>query len=84
MRNVGLQDVGRLDARSPARRRTTNVAGTKGEPEKRRRDLQCAFAMCDGHPRRITMRCVTETNLAQEILIQRLGLSLPLRLRRLD
>jgi hypothetical protein len=38
----------------------------------------------DGQPRRITLRCVTEPDEAQTILLHRLGLRLPRRLRRLD
>lgn len=38
----------------------------------------------DGHARRITLRCVTEPDAAQAVLLQRLGLTLPRRLRRLD
>ena len=38
----------------------------------------------DGHQRRITLRCVTEPDAAQAVLLQRLGLTLPRRLRRLD
>ena len=38
----------------------------------------------DGHQRRITLRCVTEPDAAQKVLLHRLGLTLPQRLRRLD
>ena len=34
--------------------------------------------------RRITLRCVTEPDEAQAMLLKRLGLTLPRRLRRLD
>ena len=37
-----------------------------------------------GPERRITLRCVTEPDEAQSVLLHRLGLSLPRRLRRLD
>jgi transposase len=38
----------------------------------------------DGPERRITLRCVTEPDEAQAVLLHRLGLTLPRRLRRLD
>jgi transposase len=37
-----------------------------------------------GNERQITLRCVTEPDQAQKVLLQRLGLTLPRRLRRLD
>jgi hypothetical protein len=37
-----------------------------------------------GPERRITLRCVTESDEAQSVLLHHLGLSLPRRLRRLD
>ena len=37
-----------------------------------------------GAERQITLRCVTEPDQAQAVLLQRLGLTLPRRLRRLD
>ena len=37
-----------------------------------------------GDPRRITLRCVTEPDASQALLLHRLGLSLPRRLRRVD
>jgi hypothetical protein len=37
-----------------------------------------------GPERRVTLRCVTEPDQAQAVLLRRLGLSLPRRLRRLD
>lgn len=37
-----------------------------------------------GRERRIALRCVTEPDRAQTVLLQRLGLTLPRRLRRLD
>ena len=38
----------------------------------------------DGRQRHIALRCVTEPDAAQTVLLQRLGLTLPRRLRRLD
>jgi transposase len=38
----------------------------------------------DGAERRVTLRCVTEPDEAQSVLLHRLGLTLPRRLRRLD
>ena len=37
-----------------------------------------------GHERQIKLRCVTEPDEAQAVLLHRLGLTLPRRLRRLD
>jgi len=38
----------------------------------------------DGQNRRIALRCVTEPDEGQAVLLDRLGLTLPRRLRRLD
>jgi hypothetical protein len=38
----------------------------------------------DGRSRRITLRCVTEPDESQAVLLHRLGLTLPRRLRRMD
>ena len=43
-----------------------------------------ARAQCGGLERQITLRCVTEPDEAQAVLLHRLGLTLPRRLRRLD
>jgi transposase len=43
-----------------------------------------ARSQCGGTERRITLRCVTEPDQAQAVLLQRLGLTPPRRLRRLD
>jgi transposase len=43
-----------------------------------------ARRLAGGPERRITPRCVTEPDEAQSVLLHRLGLSLPRRLRRLD
>lgn len=43
-----------------------------------------AHSPSDGQPRQIALRCVTEPDAAQTVLLQRLGLTLPRRLRRLD
>ena len=38
----------------------------------------------DDSPRQIRLRCVTEADPAQKVLLRRLGITLPRRLRRLD
>jgi len=38
----------------------------------------------DGSPKHIRLRCVTEADPAQKVLLRRLGVTLPRRLRRLD
>lgn len=43
-----------------------------------------AGSAAGGMERQITLRCVTEPDRAQAVLLQRLGLTLPRRLRRLD
>jgi len=43
-----------------------------------------ASSAAGGTDRQITLRCVTEPDQAQVVLLQRLGLTLPRRLRRLD
>lgn len=71
MRNAGLGDAPRTVLES--------FAGIKsGDVTLRARRQTC------GPERRITLRCVTEPDEAQSVLLDRLGLSLPRRLRRLD
>ena len=43
-----------------------------------------AGSAAGGPERQVTLRCVTEPDKAQAVLLQRLGLTLPRRLRRLD
>ena len=40
--------------------------------------------MADGTERIVHLRCVTTPDEAQKVLLNRLGLTLPLRLRRID
>ena len=71
MRNAGLGDAPRTVVESFA-------AIKSGDVTLRARRQSCASE------RRITLRCVTEPDEAQSVLLDRLGLSLPRRIRRLD
>ena len=71
MRNAGLGDAPRMVLESFA-------AIKSGDVTLRARRQTC------GPERPITLRCVTEPDAAQSVLLDRLGLSLPRRLRRLD
>jgi transposase len=71
MRNAGLGDAPRtvLDSLSQIK---------SGDVTLRARRQAC------GSERRVTLRCVTEPDEAHSLLLHRLGLTLPRRLRRLD
>jgi transposase len=71
MRHAGLGDAPRTLIEDLARIKSGDVT------------LQ-ARAPRGGSPRQITLRCVTEPDEAQAVLLHRLGLTLPRRLRRLD
>ena len=71
MRNAGLGDAPRPVVESLSQIKSGDVT--------LRARRQAA-----GPERRITLRCVTEPDEAQSLLLHRLGLSLPRRLRRLD
>ena len=47
-------------------------------------DVVLPARMADGSQRTIRLRCVTAPDEAQKVLLNRLGLTLPLRLRRID
>jgi transposase len=47
-------------------------------------DVVLPAQMADGHRRTICLRCVTTPDEAQKVLLSRLGLTLPQRLRRID
>jgi transposase len=71
MRNAGLGDAPRTLLEEVAKLKSGDVTLT---------------ARRSGHAqqRRITLRCVTEPDEAQAVLLHRLGLQLPRRLRRMD
>ena len=71
MRNSGLGDAPRTLVEEMAKLKSGDVTLT-------------ARRSADAPPRRITLRCVTEPDEAQVVLLHRLGLHLPRRLRRLD
>jgi transposase len=71
MRNAGLGDAPRTVIESLAAIKSGDVT------LKARR-------MTGGQERRITLRCVTEPDESQTVLLHRLGVTLPRRLRRLD
>jgi hypothetical protein len=71
MRNAGLGDAPRTVIEALAEIKS-------GDVSMRARQVGC------GSERRVTLRCVTEPAEAQSVLLHRLGLSLPRRLRRLD
>jgi transposase len=71
MHNAGLGDAPRTVVESFAEIKSGDVT------------LRARRQSCESG-RRITLRCVTEPDEAQSVLLHRLGLSLPRRLRRLD
>jgi transposase len=71
MRNSGLGDAPRTLLEELAQLKSGDVTLAARSPR-------------DGQMRRITLRCVTEPDDAQAVLLRRLGLSLPRRLRRVD
>jgi transposase len=71
MQNAGLGDAPRTVVESFAEIKSGDVT------------LRARRQTC-GPERHITLRCVTEPDEAQSILLDRLGVSLPRRLRRLD
>jgi transposase len=71
MRNSGLGDAPRTVVESFSQIKSGDVT------------LRARRQACDPE-RRITLRCVTEPDEAQAVLLHRLGVSLPRRLRRLD
>ena len=71
MKNARLGDAPRTLLEEFAKLKSGDVTLTARSPGEERQ-------------RHITLRCVTEPDPAQAILLQRLGLTLPRRLRRLD
>jgi transposase len=71
MRNAGLGDAPRTVVESFAAIKSGDV-------------VLCARRQSCESERRITLRCVTEPDEAQCVLLDRLGLTMPRRLRRLD
>jgi transposase len=71
MRNAGLGDAPRTVLEELAKLKSGDVTLT-------------ARSARDADPRKITLRCVTEPDTAQAVLLERLGLTLPRRLRRID
>ena len=71
MKNSGLGDAPRTLLEELAKLKSGDVTLTARSPR-------------DGHQRRIALRWVTEPDASQAVLLHRLGLTLPRRLRRLD
>jgi transposase len=71
MRNAGLGDAPRTLLEELAKLKSGDVTLAARSPR-------------DGHQRRIALRCVTEPDAPQSVLLHRLGLTLPRRLSRLD
>jgi len=71
MKNSGLGDAPRTVLEELAKLKSGDVTLTARSPS-------------DGSQRRLALRCVTEPDAPQAALLQRLGLTLPRRLRRLD
>jgi transposase len=81
MRNAGLGDAPRTLLEELAKLKSGDVTLTARRP---RRDAALDTAARSNVEQRITLRCVTEPDEAQAVLLHRLGLRLPRRLRRLD
>ena len=71
MKNAGLGDAPRTLLEEIAKLKSGDVTLTAKSPR-------------DDRQRKITLRCVTEPDDGQAVLLHRLGLKLPRRLRRLD
>lgn len=71
MKNSGLGDAPRTLLEELAKLKSGDVTLTARSPN-------------DGRQRRLALRCVTEPDAAQAALLDRLGLTLPRRLRRLN
>jgi transposase len=71
MRNAGLGDAPRTVLQEMAKLKSGDVTLVARSPH-------------TGQRRHITLRCVTEPDEAQAVLVRRLGLHLPRRLRRVD
>jgi transposase len=71
MRNAGLGDAPRAVLEEMAKLKSGDITLAARSPR-------------NGQHRRITLRCVTEPDEAQSVLLRRLGLKLPRRLRRVD
>jgi transposase len=71
MKNAGLGDAPRTLLEELAKLKSGDVTLHARSPRQ-------------GHSRRVTLRCVTEPDAAQAVLLHRLGLPLPRRLRRVD
>jgi transposase len=71
MRNAGLGDAPRTLLEEMAKLKSGDVTLTAGSPR-------------NDQKRQITLRCVTEPDAGQAVLLHRLGLTPPRRLRRLD
>jgi transposase len=71
MRNAGLGDAPRTVLEELAKLKSGDIT-------------LAARSLANGQGRRITLRCVTEPDEAQAVLLRRLGLKLPRRLRRVD
>lgn len=71
MKNAGLGEAPRTLLEEVAKLKSGDIALKARSPR-------------DSHERRITLRCVTEPDEAQTVLLHRLGLTLPRRLRRMD
>ena len=78
-----VEDVGAMDAAVGLGRCAANVAGGAVEGQEWRRGV--ADPQKDGHYNgTVRLRCVTEPDEAQKVLLHRLGIPLPRRLRRID
>ena len=71
MKNAGLGDAPRTLLEEIAKLKSGDVTLTARSPR-------------DDHGRRIALRCVTEPDAGQAVLLDRLGLIVPRRLQRLD
>lgn len=71
MRNAGLGDAPRTLIEELAKLKSGDIVLDARSPR-------------GGDQRKITLRCVTEPDEAQAVLLHRLGLTPPRRLRRLD
>ena len=79
-----VEDVGAMDAAIGPGRCAADGAGGAGEDQERRRGAAHPQRSEGSHNGTVRLRCVTEPDEAQKVLLHRLGIPLPRRLRRID
>ncbi len=80
----GTQGRGRVARRLGSQLPNPGAPGLEDLAKIKSGDVVRPARMSDGSHRTIRLRCVTTPDEAQKVLLNRLGLTLPVRLRRID